>query len=601
MPVCPHHGTIRRGEPVPRSDHHGSSVSPTDTRSPTRRRIGRVALVAGAAGVGFGGLYLGELLVSGNAIPAGTQVAGVNIEGLSRPQAQHKLDETLGTAWTEPVKVRIADRTTAINARGFSLDSAETVAHAAQSRLDPVTVIGRLFTNNDHKVEPVIRVKETQARTALARTAKAHDRKVREGAVTFRRGTATPVKARPGQSLDMDGAIKALGSAIPGRSKEPIRLPVRTAEPVIGTAEVERAMKEFATPAMSAPVTLVTGSRKVEISPATLSKHLTMKPDSAHRLKPQLDSKGLLADPTTASSFAQATDKAVNAQLRLRHGRVVVASDGEPGQEVTAKTLHKAVLPLLTRTGTAARTGAVATEEMKPKLTRDNFARLGITERMSTFTVNFERAPYRTTNIGRAAKLINGSVVLPDETWSFNRTVGERTKANGFVEGIIINNDKFEKSAGGGVSAVAATTFNAIFFAGVQPVEHGAHSFYIERYPEGREATVAWNSLDLKFKNDSGNAIYIAAHATNTSVTVTFLGNKKYDKIESVTAPRTHLKEPKTRHDSGDDCVPQTPLEGFNVAVDRVFKNGGKEVGRETYETRYVPRNEIICSGKATD
>ncbi|WP_167404020.1 VanW family protein, partial [Streptomyces tricolor] len=300
-----------------------------------------------------------------------------------------------------------------------------------------------------------------------------------------------------------------------------------------------------------------------------------------------------------ASPLALATDKAVNAKLRLDGGRVVVASDGKTGQEVTAKALQKAVLPLLTETG-AARTGAVATEEVQPKLTRDNVGRLGIKEQMSTFTVNFEPAPYRVTNIGRAAELINGSVVLPGETWSFNRTVGERTEANGFVEGIIINNDQFEKAAGGGVSAVATTTFNAIFFAGVKPVEYGAHSFYIERYPEGREATVAWGSLDLKFKNDSGNAIYIDARATDSSVTVSFLGAKKYDAVEAAKGPRTNVKQPATREGSGDKCVPQTPLEGFDVAVDRVFKDGGKEVKRETFKTRYVPRDKVTCDG-ATD
>lgn len=162
-------------------------------------------------------------------------------------------------------------------------------------------------------------------------------------------------------------------------------------------------------------------------------------------------------------------------------------------------------MPLLTKTG-AARTAAVATQTVQPKLTRDTVGPLGIKEKMSTFTVNFEPAAYRTTNIGRAAELINGSVVLPGETWSFNRTVGERTKANGFVDGIIIQDDQFTKASGGGVSAVATTVFNALFFAGVKPLEHGAHSFYIERYPEGREATVAWGSLDLRFLNDSGQS-----------------------------------------------------------------------------------------------
>lgn len=581
-----------------RSSLPGPPADADPDSTPTgRRRIGRGALVAGAAvGVGFGGLYLVGLLASGDDVPEGTRVSGVDIGGLSRSQAREKLDRDLGEAWAKPLRVRVGESTATIDARaaGLALDSEETVDRAAQAGSDPFTVIGRLFTSGSRRVEPVTRVDEEKARTVLAKTAKAYDRKAREGAITFHGGEPVPVEPVSGRALDIDGAVRALASVVPGRGAEPVRLPVRTTEPAIGTAEVNRAMKEFATPAMSAPVTLTVGGRKVEISPATLGKHLTVKPDGDNRLKPVLDGAGLLADPAVASPLAQVTDKAVNARLGLDGGRVVVASDGKPGQEVTAKGLQRAVLPLLTRTG-AARTGTVDTEKVEPKLTRDNVGRLGIKEQMSTFTVGFEPAPYRVTNIGRAAELMNGSVVLPGETWSFNRTVGERTKDNGFVEGIIINDNRFEKAAGGGVSAVATTTFNALFFAGVKPVEYGAHSFYIERYPEGREATVAWGSLDLRFKNDSGNAIYIDARATDSSITVSFLGTKKYDSVEAVKGPRTNVKEPGTREGAKENCVPQTPLEGFDVAVDRVFKDGGKEVGRETFKTRYVPRDKVTC------
>jgi vancomycin resistance protein YoaR len=435
---------------------------------------------------------------------------------------------------------------------------------------------------------------EAKARGVLAKTAKTYDRKTREGAIAFHEGEPVPVQPRTGQALDVDRSLAALRSADPSQKSEPVRLPVRQSGPRVDAAEVNRAMEEFATPAVSAPVTLTTGGRQVEISPVTIGRHLTVKPDKSNRLALRLDGQGLRNDAAVAGPLAQATDTAVEAKLRLDGERVVVAEDGKPGSRVTAKAMKQAVLPLLTRTG-AARTAAVATESVQPKLTRDTVGRLGIKEMMSTFTVGFEPAPYRTKNIGRAAELLNGSLVLPGNTWSFNRTVGERTKANGFVDGIIINNNQFEKAAGGGVSAVATTVFNALFFAGVKPLEYGAHSFYIERYPEGREATVAWGSLDLRFANDSGNAIYIQASATDTSVTVTFLGTKKYDEIESVKGPRTNVKEPGSRPGAEKDCLPQTPLEGFNVAVDRVFKSDGKEVDRETFKTRYVPRDEVTC------
>lgn len=492
--------------------------------------------------------------------------------------------------------MRIGDRTDTIDGgvAGLSLDSEATVARAARAGSDPLTVIGRLFATGGRDIEPATHVDEGKARAALAKTAKAYDLKTRNGAINFDDGKPAAVQPDDGRSIDVDRALAALSSADPGHGADPVRLPVRKTESRVDAAEVSRAMKDFARPAMSAPVTLTTSGRRIEISPTTVGQHLTMQPDKTNRLTPELDGEGLLRDPAVARPLAGATRGAVEAKLRLEGSRVAVASDGEPGQEVTAKGIKSAVLPLLTKTG-AARTATVATETVRPKLTRDTVRRLGIKEKLSTFTVNFEPAPYRTQNIGRAVELINGSVVLPDETWSLNRTVGERTKANGFRDGIIIQDDNYTKAAGGGVSTVATTVFNAIFFAGVKPIEYGAHSFYIERYPEGREATVAWGSLDLRFANDSGNAIYIQASATDTSVTVTFLGTKKYDSIESVKGPRTNVKQPGSRPGAAKNCLPQTPLEGFDVNVDRSFRSGGKEVKRDTFETRYVPRDRVTC------
>ncbi|MGP3683868.1 VanW family protein [Streptomyces sp. IBSNAI002] len=417
----------------------------------------------------------------------------------------------------------------------------------------------------------------------------------------FAKGKATAVAPVTGVSLDVDRSLDPLHEgflrgADRGAANGPVDLPVQRTEPRVGGQETERALKEFAEPAMSAPVTLTVGGRRIPVGPAVLSKHLSLKDDGQGRLSPALDAKALLADPALAGPLRQAGPGPVEARLRLDGaGRVSVAEEGKAGRQVTEQALGAAVLPLLTGADAAARTGQVATEEVRPKLSKDTVRQLGITEKVSSFTVKFEPAAYRTTNIGRAAELINGSLVLPDETWSFNRTVGERTKENGFVDGLIINNGQYEKASGGGVSAVATTVFNAMFFAGVKPVEYGAHSFYIERYPEGREATVAWGSLDLRFANDSGKALYIQAEATDTSVTITFLGTKKYEEVRAVQGPRTNVQQPATRKGSGPKCEPQSPLEGFDVAVDRVFVQGGKEVKRETMKTRYTPRDTVTC------
>ncbi|MDQ8704978.1 VanW family protein [Streptomyces sp. LHD-70] len=559
------------------------------------------AIAGGVLAVGVGGLYLAGSLVNGDGIDPGTRIRGVDVGGLSRAEAQQKLErELVAGEGSKPLAVRIGDREATVvpAAAGLGVDTEATVDKAARSGADPFTVIGGLFRSGGD-VEPVVDVDESKARAAVEDLADRHQQKVRNGAVTFKNGKAEAREARTGHTLDVDGAVTALRAAyLPEKPAAETKLPTHRTEPKVSAKETDRALREFAEPAMSGPVTLDVAGSKLTIGERTLGKYLDLKADDQGRLKPSLDSKGLIKDPQVAERIDGLNSGAENADLALEGDRVVVASDGRDGQEVTHKALGKAVMPLLTKTGATARTGEVATKTTQPQISRENVDELGLTEKMSSFTVDFEAAPYRSTNIGRAAELINGSLVRPGEEWSFNRTVGERTKANGFVDGTIILNDRYAKAAGGGVSAVATTMYNALFFAGVKPVEHGAHSFYIERYPEGREATVAWGSLDLRFLNDSGNAIYIKAESTDTSVTITFLGTKKYDEVLATKGPRENIKQPEERTSTSEQCQPQTPLEGFDITVERILKNDGEEVRREPFRTHYTPRDEVTCEPK---
>ncbi|TQK50177.1 vancomycin resistance protein YoaR [Streptomyces sp. SLBN-118] len=555
-------------------------------------------VAGGAVVLGLGGLYVTGL-VAGDDIADGTSVRGVDIGGMDREQAQRVLDRKLGPAFAAPVALKIGDRTEKADpgALGLSLDTAATIDRAASAGSGPATAIGRLFASDGRDVEPVVRVDRHQGRTGLDRITEAAERQVRDGSISFENGRAKAVAPVTGVTVIEDKALDTIrDSYLRTPHSAPVVLPVKQTPPRVGTHETERALEQFAQPAMSGPVTLTLADQRIPIGPAALGRHLAMKPDGGNRLVPALDSKGLLTDPAVSRPVRDASQVPQDAVLRLdSHDRVVVAQESGTGRQVTAKALGEAVVPLLTRTG-AARTGEIATTTLHPQFTSASAQRLGIKEKVSSFTVNFPRAPYRTTNVGRAVELINGSVVLPGQEWSFNRTVGERTKENGFVDGLMINNGQYVKSSGGGVSAVATTMFNALFFAGVKPVEHGAHSFYIERYPEGREATVAWGTLDLRWINDSGHAIYIKAQSTDTSVTITFLGTKKYDEIRATKGPRTNIKPPATRTDSGPECEVQTPLEGFDVSVGRVFVQDGWEVKREDFNTHYTPRDKVTCT-----
>jgi vancomycin resistance protein YoaR len=564
-------------------------------------RLPKPALIGGLAAVALGGSYLVASLAIDDTIAAGTSVHGVDIGGLSPQAAEHKLQTELADEVTEPIEVYVGEipETPADPylldpvAAGLSLDVEQTVAQA-----DRPGVLGRVFGDDGGELPPVVNVDERQGRAALETLAEETGTEHIEGGISFADGRPQVTEPSSGATLKVDDALEKLPQGfLPAAGRQPLALPVSQADPLVGQEEVDRALREFAEPAMSAPVQLSAGDQLIALTPEMLSKHLTMEADERGTLVPRLDGEGLAEDKAIKAAFREIARPARNAELGVRDGEVVVTADAQTGFKVVTDNLGEVVLPLLTETG-PDRTGEASTRAVTPRLTEENVADLGITEEMSSYTVDFDPAAYRITNIGRAAELINGSLVAPDDVWSFNEAVGERTEENGFVEGIIILDGQYQTAQGGGVSTVATTMFNAVFFAGVKPVEYGAHSFYIERYPEGREATVAWGHLDNSFLNDSGNSIYILASSTDSSVTITFLGTKKYDEIESVTGERTNVVKPGKRKGIEDDCVPQPPLEGFEVVVERVFKNDGEEVKREEFKTRYTPRDEVVCDAE---
>jgi vancomycin resistance protein YoaR len=244
----------------------------------------------------------------------------------------------------------------------------------------------------------------------------------------------------------------------------------------------------------------------------------------------------------------------------------------------------------------------VSGEAIRPEFTTADARGLGIRRRVSSFVTYYPHADYRNTNLGRAAELINGTVLRPGETFSLNETVGERTAANGFVEGFIISGGVFAEDFGGGVSQVATTTFNAAFFAGLEDVEHKPHSFYIDRYPPGREATVAWPTVDLRFRNDTKHGVLLrtfvqpSAPGGTGSMHAEVWSTKTWDIRARSSGPYAYVS-PGTQVITGDACVPSTGVSGFQIDVFRDFYRPGSNsrVRTERFHTTYNPLDTVTC------
>ena len=191
--------------------------------------------------------------------------------------------------------------------------------------------------------------------------------------------------------------------------------------------------------------------------------------------------------------------------------------------------------------------------------------------------------------------MVNGAIVLPGETFSLNGHTGPRGTAQGFVESGIIIDGHAGKAVGGGISQFATTLYNASYFAGMEDVAHTPHSYYISRYPAGREATVYEGAIDLKFKNPFDTPVRITTDVSGDSVTVRLHGVKQVD-VESIPGERTNPTSPKKMELSGDDCSPSSGAPGFTITDTRVVKDlKGKELSRETQRTVYDPQPIVSC------
>ena len=259
----------------------------------------------------------------------------------------------------------------------------------------------------------------------------------------------------------------------------------------------------------------------------------------------------------------------------------------------TPAKVQAAVLPALTSPG---RVATIAPVQTQPKVTTAMAKAWGVTEVVSSFSSAFPVNPPRTTNITIAARTLDGTLVKPGETFSLNAVLGQRTGAKGYQKAPVINGGRLETDYGGGVSQVSTTVFNAAFFAGVRIEQHTPHSFYISRYPEGREATISWPDVDNRWTNDTGKAILIHSHVSGNEVTVTFYGTRVWD-VEAVKGPRRNVVQPRTITDDSPGCVAQSPTVGFDVTVSRIFRKDGRQVRTSQFSTHYIPEDDVRCTG----
>lgn len=156
----------------------------------------------------------------------------------------------------------------------------------------------------------------------------------------------------------------------------------------------------------------------------------------------------------------------------------------------------------------------------------------GINAILATYSTELNpRKRGRTTNVRVASQTIDGTVLKPDEVFSLNDTVGQRTPERGYKKAIIFAGRQLKTEYGGGVSQVTGTLFNAALKAGLPIVTYRVHTRPVDYIPLGRDATVSWGNFDMKFKNNTGAPVYISYKLKGSQLTARLFGKKTGNKV----------------------------------------------------------------------
>ncbi|MCZ2839749.1 VanW family protein [Modestobacter sp. VKM Ac-2985] len=569
-----------------------SSGGEGDDGPPWRRR--RV-LVPAAALLALTVLYGADLALAGGDVPRGTVVGGVDVGGLSPAAAAQRLEGDLApkVAADHPV---VADDVTGVlhpATAGIALDVPATVDAVDDQPLNPWTRLTSLF--GDREVDAVLTGDETALAAQVDQLAATVDRAPADATITLEGTEPSVVEPLEGRTLDRAGAAEAITETLAagGAVDEPIDLPVEKTEVQVQSDEAARVLEETVTPALSAPVTVVgpEGPESVEIPVTAIAASLTFTPQEDGTLAVGIDPEALQAE--VGEDFGVFGSPAQDARFEVSGDTISIVPSVD-GQGINPVQLADQLLPVLSEPAPRTVTGVLG--PVPASLTTEQAQALGITEKVSSFTTEFTNQASG-TNIRVVAAEVDGALVRPGETFSLNGYTGPRGTAQGYVPAAVISGGELSQAVGGGISQFATTMFNSVFFAGLEDVYHKPHSFYISRYPAGREATVYEGQIDLKWRNDTDTGIYVQTEWTPSSLTVTFWGTKYYD-IESISSARRNIREPAVQEKVDDgNCIPQSGARGFDITVTRVFRDltSNAELRREEFDTRYAAEAIITC------
>lgn len=212
----------------------------------------------------------------------------------------------------------------------------------------------------------------------------------------------------------------------------------------------------------------------------------------------------------------------------------------------------------------------------KPKVTTSQIGSEAFPDLLATYSTKYDGGNIdRTTNLRIACQKINDKVILPGETFSYNKTLGERSTATGYKYAKVYENGEVVDGIGGGICQISSTLYNSVLMSNLDIVERRNHQFVTSYTPAGRDATVVYGMTDFRFKNTRTYAVKIKASCSNGIATVSIYGIKEENEYTVSFSTKTISTIPYTVKYVDDNTLAS--------GTEKVKQKGANGIITETY------------------
>ncbi|WP_123738058.1 VanW family protein [Salana multivorans] len=560
---------------------------------PEERRSGRTWKVLTGVGIGIvvlAGVYLGGVFYTADRTPPNATVSGVDVGGMTTSDAVSTVRAAFDPRADAAIPLTIGEIEATIEpaAAGLTYDPEASVGQITGRSWDPRVIWERLAGTVD--VEAVTHVDQAALEEQLDEAASYVAVAPQDAAIVFADGRAVVTDPVDGAELDVPGAV-AIISEDWLTAEGSLDLPLSVVTPDLDQAAVDAAMSTIVDPMMSAPVTLQAGEQQLAIEPVTLTEISSLVgADGAFEL---------VVDPTkvaevVATGLPDLGGEPKDASFQFVDGvpTVVPAVEGTgiDAQQIADVVAAAAIEP----------TGRVATAELvsaEPEFTTAAAEALGPLEVIGEFSTPMPYDPPRTENLVIGTGRITGTVVMPGQEFSLLGTIGPISTANGYNVSHGVDQGLVVDVAGGGLSQLSTTTFNAAFEAGMVDVEHRPHTRWFDRYPPGREATVNDPGLDMRWRNNTPYPILMQAGVADSRTWVK-LWSVPYWDVEIVSGAKYNFTSSKTIYNTKANCQAESGgKQGFSINVERTVSRDGvvDTEASGTLSWTYTAWPKVVC------